>query len=166
MQGEPYFTRTATLPSLCHQQGEGLSCMKHKIQHMQHDSKSQGDWLKTSTLHVHPLPLQKGYRTETLPRLVVKDDAKWHLYKAWSSNPRTLPLGREVIEDLLWRQQIMTEVHNVRSSLKLYMEQGTIYLAKVKITMFNSSKTMWNWTELKKSCQLGAGYCACKLMCV
>lgn len=49
----------------------------------------------------------------------------------------------------------MTEVHNVRSSLKLCKEQGRVYLVKVKITTFNSSKRMWYWTELKKSCQLG-----------
>lgn len=33
MQGKPYFTRRATLPSLCHQQGEGLSCMKQDTTH-------------------------------------------------------------------------------------------------------------------------------------
>lgn len=50
----------------------------------------------------------------------------------------------------------MTEVHNVRSSLKLRKEQGRVYLVKVKNTMFNSSKRMWYWRELRKSCQLGA----------
>lgn len=50
----------------------------------------------------------------------------------------------------------MTEVHNATSSLKLCKEQGRIYLVKVKVTMFNSSKRMWYCTELKKSCQLGA----------
>lgn len=49
----------------------------------------------------------------------------------------------------------MTQVHNVMSSLKLCKEQGRVYLVKVKVTMFNSSKWMWYWTELKKSCQLG-----------
>lgn len=59
----------------------------------------------------------------------------------------------------------MTEVHNVRSSLKLCKEQGRVYLVKVKITMFNSSKRMWYWTELKKSCQPGvvhARFCVFK----
>lgn len=50
----------------------------------------------------------------------------------------------------------MTEVHNVRSSLKLRKEQGRVYLVKVKNTMFNSSKRTWHWRELRKSCQLGA----------
>lgn len=37
MQGKPYFTRRATLPSLCQQQGEGLS-------HMKQDATNAGEF--------------------------------------------------------------------------------------------------------------------------